>query len=222
MMPAMHGLRSALAPLALLTAAPAFAQVYYAEPVPHFFLDAGPSFPVGTTSDYFNTGWTVGGGFQLRPDPTAPFSLRAEVNYSRFGATSQLLNEGSEANQTQITGGFGETVDGQIDGVLEAPLAPYVHGYVTGGVGVAWRHIELNQYGSNPCDGFLGVCGAQFAVTTSNTVATYNSTHLAWNVGAGLNFPLPAGQSWFVEARYERIETPTPTEFLPLRFGIRF
>jgi opacity protein-like surface antigen len=224
MMQHMKGLLLAAAPLALAAAGTAFAQAYYAPPVivPQFFLDGGPSFTVGHTSDYLNTGWTVGGGFQVRPDPAAPFSLRAEVNYSRFGATNQLLNEGSEANQTQITGGYGETVDGQIDGVLEAPLAPFVRGYVTGGVGVAWRRIELNQYGSYPCDGFLGVCGPQFVTSTSNTVATYDTTRFAWNVGAGLNFPLPAGESWFVEARYERIETPTPTEFLPIRFGIRF
>jgi opacity protein-like surface antigen len=220
----MKGYPAALAPLALAGVTPAFAQVYYAQPVlvPQFYLDAGPSFTVGHTSDYLDTGWTVGGGFQLRPDPTAPFSLRAEVNYSRFGATSQLLDEGAEANQTQINGGYGETVDGQIDGVLEAPLAPALRGYVMGGVGVAWRRIQLNQYGSSPCDGFLGVCGPQFSSLTSSSVATYDSTRFAWNVGAGLSFPLPAGQSWFVEARYERIETPTPTEFLPVRFGIRF
>jgi hypothetical protein len=37
-----------------------------------------------------------------------------------------------------------------------------------------------------------------------------------------VDFALPAGQSWFVEARYERIETQEPTEFIPIRFGLRF
>jgi opacity protein-like surface antigen len=222
-MPCIHRTLRLLAPLLLLGAAPAFAQVYYVQPVPvSFFIDGGPSFTSGETANYLNNGWTAGGGLALRPDPAGPFSLRTEVNFSRFGATSQLLNEGSEANQTQINGGYGETVDAQIDGVLETPVSPWMHAYVTGGVGLAWRRIELNQYGSSPCDGFLGVCGAPFSGYNSTTVATYDTTRFAWNVGAGVNFPLPAGQAWFVEARFERIETPTPTEFVPIRVGIRF
>jgi opacity protein-like surface antigen len=203
-------------------AAPAFSQVYQLQPLPmQWFIDGGPSFPLGTTSNYLNTGWTLGGGFAIHPDPGGPFSIRTDVNYSRFGATNQLLNEGSQANQTQITGGYGETVDAQVDGVLEAPVNPWAHAYFMGGIGFAWRSISLNQNGVSPCDGFLGVCGP-FTTVTNNTVATYNTTRFAWNIGAGVSFPLPAGQAWFVEARYERIETPVPTEFLPVRFGIRF
>ena len=36
------------------------------------------------------------------------------------------------------------------------------------------------------------------------------------------NIPLPNGQSWFIEARYERIETQGPTEYIPIRFGFNF
>jgi hypothetical protein len=53
-------------------------------------------------------------------------------------------------------------------------------------------------------------------------VASSDSTHFAWNAGAGMDFPVPSGQSWFVEARYERIETQAPTELVPIRFGFRF
>ena len=56
----------------------------------------------------------------------------------------------------------------------------------------------------------------------SNTVASQDTTRFAWNAGVGVDFALPAGQSWFVEARYERIETQEPTEFIPIRFGLRF
>ena len=218
-----------LAPLALgAGSAPALAQgypypQYQVQPLPlQWFIDGGPSFTLGRTADYLDNGWTVGGGFELRPQPGQPFTLRTELDYSRFGATSQLLSEGEEANQTQIDGGYGEAVDAQVDGVLEEPLNPWTRLYLMGGIGVAYRRIELTQSGSSPCDPFLGVCGPGLGSVSSTNVASYDTTRFAWNVGAGLDFPLPAGQSWFVEARYERIETPEPTEFLPLRVGIRF
>ena len=53
-------------------------------------------------------------------------------------------------------------------------------------------------------------------------IASQDSTHFAWNAGAGINFPLPYGHSWFIEARYERIETQEPTEYIPIRVGYRF
>ena len=64
-----------LAPLMLAAVtAPAFAQVYQVQPLPvQWYVDGGPSFPLNTTSDYFNTGWTLGTGFNVRPDPSQPF-----------------------------------------------------------------------------------------------------------------------------------------------------
>jgi hypothetical protein len=41
-----------------------------------------------------------------------------------------------------------------------------------------------------------------------------------WNAGAELNFPLGGTASLFVEARYMEVETPVPTRFVPIRFGI--
>lgn len=213
-----------LAPVLLVGfCAPALAQVYAVQPLPlQWFVDAGPSFPLGTTADYFNTGWTVGGGFTLRQDPAQPFSLRTELDYSRFGASSELISAGQAAGPTQINGGFGEALDAQVDGVFEQPFNAYTRFYAMGGIGLAYRRIELTQSGSTPCNEFLGVCGPGFAGSTTSGVAGYDTTRFAWNVGAGFDFPLPGGQSWFVEARYERIETPAATEFLPIRVGIRF
>jgi opacity protein-like surface antigen len=223
----MHAMKTSarlLAPVVLVAlSAPALAQVYTVQPLPvQWFVDGGPSFPLGTTSDYFNTGWTVGGGFTLRQDPGQPFSLRTELDYSRFGAASELISAGQAAGETQINGGYAEALDAQVDGVFEQPLNAYARVYALGGIGLAYRHIELTQSGATPCNEFLGVCGPGFGGSTTSGVAGYDTTRFAWNVGAGLDFPLPGGQSWFVEARYERIETPEATEFLPIRIGIRF
>ncbi|MGP8033511.1 MAG: hypothetical protein ACLPQ6_05135 [Steroidobacteraceae bacterium] len=213
-----------LAPLILAgIAAPAFAQVYQVQPLPvQWFVDGGPSFPLNTTSDYFNTGWTLGGGFNVRQAPGLPFYLRTDFNYSRFGAASELISVGQAATATSINGGYGEAFDAQVDGVFEQPLNAYSHLYFMGGLGLAYRHIELTQSGPTACNSFLGVCGPGLGGSTTNGVQAYDATRFAWNVGAGVDFPLGGVQSWFVEARYERIETAQPTEFLPIRFGFRF
>src|SRR6202165_5951366 len=92
-----------LAPLALLgCGAPAFAQVYQylpARPL-QWFIDGGASITAGTTADFLDSGWTIGTGFTLRPVPGQPFMLRADLNYSRFSATNQLISLGQAVNQT--------------------------------------------------------------------------------------------------------------------------
>ena len=109
-----------------------------------------------------------------------------------------------------------QTVTGFADAVLRTPINPWVHVYALGGVGVGYRRIELTQNGFF-CDTFF--CGPGGG---RDIVASSDVTKFAWNAGAGIDFALPGGQSWFVEARYERIETDTPTEFIPIRVGFRF
>jgi len=213
-----------LAPLVLAGfAAPTFAQVYTVQPLPvQWYVEGGPSFPLNTTSDYLNSGWTLGTGFNVRQDPSQPFYLRTAFDFSRFGAASELISAGQAATSTAINGGYGETFDAQVDGVLEQPLNGSARLYFMGGLGLAYRHIELTQSGPTLCNGFLGACAPGLAGTTTTGVQAYDATRFAWNVGAGIDFPLGPTQSWFVEARYERIETAQPTEFLPIRFGFRF
>jgi opacity protein-like surface antigen len=201
-----------VAPLALLgCAAPSFAQDAYAYPV-HWYIDTGGNITQNATADNFDNGWSIGTGLSFKPDPSQPFSLRAEVNYNRFDATNGFIGDNPGADDGSM-----QTVTGFVDGVLEAPLNPWMRLYALGGVGVGWRRLELTQNGF-PCNEFI--CGPGFG--HNYVVASQDSTHFAWNAGAGMNFPLPNGQSWFIEARYERIETQVPTEYIPIRFGYRF
>lgn len=203
-----------LGPCALLGSAAALAQGYpaaYGYPV-QWFIDAGGSITQNQAAENFDNGWNIGTGLNFRPDPTQPFMLRAEVNYNRFEATNGFL-----ANNPSADDGSMQTVTGFIDGVLEAPVSPWMRLYATGGVGIGWRRLELTQNGFF-CNEFF--CGPGFG--RNYVLASQDSTHFAWNAGAGMNFPLPNGQSWFVEARYERIETQVPTDYIPIRFGYRF
>jgi len=212
-----------IAPLVLLSgfAVPALAQVYQygypaARPV-QWFIDGGASITQGAAASDFDNGFTFGGGVNVLPQPGQPFGLRFEANYSRSVATNSFINANQAATGTPIDDGSMQTITGFVDGVLRTPINPYVHVYALGGVGLGYRRIELTQNGFF-CDPFF--CGPGGG---RNIVASSDVTRFAWNAGAGVDFALPGGQSWFIEARYERIETSVaPTEFVPIRVGIRF
>jgi len=206
-----------MAPLVLLgCAGPTFAQVYqYQYPAVRpvqWYIDAGGSITQNQTADYFDNGLSVGTGVNFRPDPTQPFALRAEVNYNRFYATNLFISQSPAANDGNM-----QTVTAFVGGVFEAPLNPWMRFYATGGVGLGYRRLELTQSGFY-CNYYF--CGPGYG--SNYLVASSDSTHFAWNAGAGMNFPLPNGESWFIEARYERIQTQSPTEYIPIRFGFRF
>jgi opacity protein-like surface antigen len=212
------------APLLVLTvlsgfAVPAFAQQYpgyYGERPVQWFIDGGTSITEGDAASDFNNGFTFGGGVNIMPQPGVPFGLRFEVNYARSEATSSFINANEAATGTPIDNGSMQTVTGFADGVLRTPINPWVHVYALGGVGVGYRRIELTQNGFF-CDSFFCGPGGGHDIVASSDV-----TKFAWNAGAGIDFALPGGQAWFVEPRFERIETNAPTEFIALRVGFRF
>ena len=53
-------------------------------------------------------------------------------------------------------------------------------------------------------------------------VASSGVTKFGWNAGVGVEFALPYGQAWFIEARYHRISTDRPIEYVPIAIGYRF
>jgi opacity protein-like surface antigen len=210
-----------LAPVLLLgCASPALAQVYQYQsaavrPV-QWFIDGGASITQGAAGNDFDNGWSIGTGVQFR-DPAQPFALRLELNYSRSEANNEFIALNEAATGTPIDNGSLQTVTGFVNGVLEAPFSRWGRFYATAGVGLGYLRVELTQNGFF-CDPYF--CGPGFG--SNALVASSSTTRFAWNAGAGVSFSLPRGQSWFIEARYERIETPTPTEFVPIRFGFRF
>ena len=224
MMPAMKTCLRLLAHLMLLACTPALAQMYRVEPLPlQWYVDVGPSLTTGTTADFLQDGWTIGTGFIVRPDAAGPFALRTNFQYSRFNATNALLAQGAQANQTQIDGGYGQVFSADVDAVLQFPVSPHTHFYVMAGGGLAHRSVQLTQNvgsGGLVCGGWFDFCGAY--APGDVVVASDSQTHLSWNAGAGLDFALPGGQSWFLEARFEEIETAQPTQFIPIRVGLRF
>lgn len=203
-----------------------YAERYYApEEHLHWHIDTGYAATRGAIADALDGGWTFGGGFSWQPHDSSPFALRADLDYSRFDATRQLIAINQPRYRTQINDGYGEVVDVAVDGEYEAPITPYLTGFAAAGIGAAYRRLALTQtvaYGDDFCDPWFGYC--EFGVAPGEViVASEDTTRFEWNAGLGLDFALGGGQSLFVEARFTRIQTPTqPTDFIPIRVGLRF
>ena len=190
----------------------------------HWHIDTGYAATTGQIATALDGGWTVGGGFSWQPDFRSPLALRADLNYSRFGATRQLIAINQAVDQTEIDDGYGEIVDLDVDGEYKAPLTPYITAFAVAGVGVAHRRIALTQtvpVSGYLCDPWFGYCDFGY-VPGQVVVASDNTTQFAWNAGLGLDFDLRNGESFFVEARFTRMQTPQPTDFVPIRVGLRF
>ena len=190
----------------------------------HWHLDTGYAATTGQIGSALDGGWTIGGGLSWQPDLSSPLALRADLNYSRFQATRQLIGINQAYNQTEIDDGYGEIVDFAVDGEYRVPLSPYVTAFALGGVGVAHRRIALTQtvaVGDYVCDYWFGYCDYGL-VPGDVVVASDNTTRFAWNAGLGLDFALWGGQTFFVEARFTRMQTPQPTDFVPIVVGLRF
>jgi len=199
-------------------------QGYESEGPIHWHLEGGYAATVGRTSDDLNGGGSIGGGFTCTPVAGSPFSLRADLSYSQFGATRNLIYLGEQRSQTQIDDGTGRIVNLDLDGVLNVPLGPRARGYLMAGVGGAYRRIELTQtvgFAGYFCDEWYGYCGVGL-FAGDVLVQHEETTRFAWNEGVGVEFPLYSGRTLFVEARYNRMETERPTEFIPIRIGLRF
>jgi opacity protein-like surface antigen len=190
----------------------------------HWHIDTGYAPTTGAISSFLNGGWTLGGGFSWQPDFSSPFALRTDLHYTRFDATRHLIGINEAADQTEIDDGYGEVVDLAVDGEYRMPLSPYLTGFAVAGVGVAHRRIALTQtvaFGGYVCDYWFGYCDYGL-VPGQVVVASDNTTRFAWNAGLGLDFALGGGQTFFVEARFTRMQSSQPTDFVPIRVGLRF
>jgi opacity protein-like surface antigen len=189
----------------------------------HF--DIGYSWTSGTTADYLDDGWTIGGGLTWTPRSDSPFSLLAELHYSGYDATSELVRLANlQSDTVRIDDGDAEVWGLNVNGVYRLQFSERARGYLTAGVGEYYRNVQMTQtvlLAGTYCDPWWGFCYP--GVFPGQVIAEEQSTtRFAWNAGVGVEFPMSAGGSWYIDARYHRIETSEPTEFIPLTVGFRF
>ena len=214
--------RILFASLILTAGAAATTAAMAQEPSIRGHVMGGYSEPLGTTNNYLQGGYLVGGGFSVSPGRNSPLDFRFDFSYSAHNATSNLLNIGQQSTNIEINDGTGSFWSGTGNVEYHVPFAYGVQGYGIAGIGIYHSRVELTQAtfggGYYYCDPFSGYCdGGGAAVVAAQTV-----TKFGWNAGLGVEFALPYGRSWFIEARYHRITTDTPIEYVPIAIGYRF
>ena len=187
-------------------------------------IDGGYSVMTGQAHNYLDNGYIVSGGLTWRPQPDLPFALRLDGHYSSYDASNHLLDLGEQQTQTRIDDGKGSTLGLDLNAVSYLPINNYASIYLTGGVGVDRRRIDLTQtilFGNYFCDYWYGFC--DFGVFPGDqVVARTSTTRFAWNAGIGMEFQGGSWGPWFIEATYHRINTNPGTAYVPIKVGLRF
>jgi hypothetical protein len=217
--------RSTLTPCLLVAGLLAAASTVQAQESPvHWYVLGGYSDTVGSTSNFLQGGYILGGGFSVSPAWLNPLEMRFDLSYSEHNASIALLNAGQQATNQPIDSGTGSILSGTANLVYHIPLGHGVRGYGIAGAGAYYTRIELDQvvpvYGGY---GFGYGYGYGYGYGFGEAqVAAHGATNFGWNAGVGLDIALPYGHSWFVEARYHRINSSSSIQYFPIEIGFRF
>src|SRR5215467_14077959 len=187
----------------------------------HVTFDAGAgfSFPVGQLENHADTGFNfvASGGARFN----SRWSLNLDFSLHYFNVKNSL--------QSPVTGvnfGLGSMV--RVWSLTVNPRYQFWKAekfttYATGGYGLYNRQLQIPAPGpvtASACEAFWNVCVGQ-ATTGASISGNINPYRGGYNVGAGVNFGTRT--KFFVETRYHHMfTTNSPTEIIPLTFGVRW
>jgi hypothetical protein len=181
--------------------------------VTQWHFGAGFSDISAGASNYLDDGWLVNGGFSYFPQAGA-LGVRGDLSYSSYAANGNYSGYGPG----RFGPGYGDISSAAIGGVARLPGNAWAHVYGLAQVGVSYVQLHSDQYFYGPggvCSPYYGPCGYGYG-------NTYDTSHLSWNLGVGVEIPLYWGPNLFVEAQYRQIQTPSPIEYWPITVGLRF
>jgi opacity protein-like surface antigen len=189
-----------------------------------FHVDGGGTITQRSSEDYYKNGWNVGAGLTWYPTSHLPLGLRVDGTYNEFDARNLLLQQASQTYMTPVDSGTQKIWGGDVDLELDLHFSPYVRGYLLAGGGWYRQQTTFRQTNYTPgygCD-WWG-CGPGYYRGTGIVARNNTDWHFARNAGLGLEFAMGPITSFFVEARYMRINpNDAKSDFLPIRAGLRF
>jgi hypothetical protein len=191
------------------------AQGDYAQPAPTFQgqIMGGFSATSGDEGTYLQDGWVIDAGFIYWLNHGDGLGVRTDASYSDHQATDQYRAFGD---------GWGDVSAAATGLVYRTSLNGWAHFYGLAQVGISHvrlRLVETSSQSNSYCAPFFYYCG----YPTAGTVESYDTNHLSWDLGMGVDFATYWTESWFVEVQYRRIETsPHPFEYWPVMVGLRF
>lgn len=177
-----------------------------------------------SNSNNFQSGWNAGLGFSWFPTSHLPLGLRVDGTYNEFVGTNAFLGQASSTYGTQITNATAKMYGGDTDLELDLQITPYIREYFLAGGG--WYRQQFTYRQTNYYPGFICLwygCGPGYYGVTSVVARTTGDWHFARNAGIGFEFAMGPRTSFFVEARYMRLNpTNAKSDFVPIRAGLRF
>ncbi|HVW68113.1 MAG TPA: hypothetical protein VHB68_04020 [Steroidobacteraceae bacterium] len=189
-----------------------------------FHIDGGGTITQRASENNYDNGWNAGAGFTWYPTSLWQIGIRVDGTYSQFDARSPLLQQASTTYGTPVTSGTTKMWGGDTDLEIDLPLSHYVRFYLLAGGG--WYRQQTTFRQTQLVNGYICYwfgCGPGYFGVTQD-VARYNTDwHFAKNAGFGMDFALGPRTSFFVEARYMRLNPAgAHMDFLPIRAGFRF
>ena len=158
----------------------------------------------------------VGGG----PNFNRYFGVTGNFMFHQLGITSSELNAINEPDGNARIYSF------TVDPTIRLPLSHGFSAYLLGGGGYLRRTVEFTQptlaqtFIFNPWWGYIGPA----LVPVNQILGTVTSNSGTFDVGGGLNIPLPkTGARLFIESRYfHGFTSNSNTTVVPLTVGIRW
>jgi len=187
----------------------------------HFTFDFGGafSFPAGQLAHHAKTGFefTASGGPRFNPS----LSVGLDFALSYFNVKNSLQNQaGTDFALGAVVRTWSLTVNPTYQ-FLRREKSSY---YATAGYGLYNRQLQIPAPGltaaTSACDLFWKVCVNNSPAGASAT-GNFNPYVGGYNVGGGVN--IGSRTKFFVEVRYHHMFTSnSPTELIPLTFGVRW
>jgi len=196
-------------------------QLYAQDRLSHVTFDvgAGFSFPTGQLENHTETGFN----FVASGGPRFNSRLSASLDFSLHYFN---VENSFRSPVTGVDFALGSMV--RVWSLTLNPTYQFLRGekftsYVTGGYGLYNRQLQIPAPGAaiaSACDAFWNVCigSSPAGASLSGNIDTYRG---GYNVGGGVNFGTRT--KFFVETRYHHMfTTNSPTELIPLTFGVRW
>jgi hypothetical protein len=184
-----------------------------------FDVGAGFTFPAGQLANHAKTGFNfvASGG----PRFNSRFSVSADFGLHSFNAKNSLPSpSGVDLSLGSVVRVWTLTANPTFQFLKLEKLTSYT----TAGYGLYNRKLEIPFPGpiaATACDEFWNVCVSNSPTTGATVSGNINPYTGGYNVGGGVNFGTRT--KFFVEVRYHHMfTTKSPTEFIPLTFGIRW
>jgi opacity protein-like surface antigen len=189
-----------------------------------FHVDGGATLTQNANDTLLDNGWNVGLGLSWFPSAHLPLGIRVDGTYNEFDARPGLVNQATATYGTRVDEGTRKLWGGDVDLELDLHLSSHVRAYLLAGGG--WykqqdTFRQVNFYPGYICD-WWG-CGPGYYGVRSLVARNTSDWRFAKNAGFGLEFAMGPKTSFFVEARYMRLNpNDAKSDYLPIKAGLRF